>query len=130
MLLALGGIITLAVLGTNQGQVPLLKGSSRAAYQVAMLALSLGSLPICAIFYRMGLIPQWPAALGLVGYVSLLADSVLELYGLDLRLLHTCWAASSSFFSHSSSLGEASVAQRLRLSTAGAHRMSEVSVGA
>ena len=31
---------------------------------------------------------SWLAALGLVGYVSLLAGSVLELYGLELRLLH------------------------------------------
>jgi len=38
------------VLGTNQGQVPLLMEGSRAAYQVAAIALGLGSLPICAIF--------------------------------------------------------------------------------
>jgi hypothetical protein len=92
VLLALGGLATLTVLGTGQGSAagsaPLLVGVSKLTYQMAMIALGLGSLPFCALLYRTRLIPRWLSALGLVGYASLLVGSVLELYGLDLRLLH------------------------------------------
>lgn len=92
MLLAIGGLATLAVLAAGQGAAAgsglVLASVSRLAYQFAMIALSLGSLPFCALLYRARLIPRWLAALGLVGYATLLAGSVLELYGLDLRLLH------------------------------------------
>jgi hypothetical protein len=37
---------------------------------------------------RLGWRPWRTAAVNMVGYVSLLAGSVLKLYGLDLRLLH------------------------------------------
>lgn len=92
VLLAIGGLATLAVLAAGQGAAAgsdlVLASVSRLAYQFAMLALSLGSLPFCALLYRAQLIPRWLSALGLVGYATLLAGSVLELYGLDLRLLH------------------------------------------
>ncbi len=92
VLLALGGLATLTVLAAGQGSaagsVLVLVAVSKLAYQVAMIALGLGSLPFCALLYRTQLIPRWLSVLGLVGYASLLAGSVLELYGLDLRLLH------------------------------------------
>jgi hypothetical protein len=92
VLLALGGLVTLAALAAGQGAAA---GAglwpatvSRLAYQLAMIALGLGSLPFCALLYRTRLIPRWLSALGVVGYAALLAGSVLELYGFDLRLLH------------------------------------------
>lgn len=92
VLLAIGGLAILAVLAAGQGAAAgsdlVLASVSRLAYQFAMFALSLGSLPFCALLYRAQLIPRWLSALGLVGYATLLASSVLELYGLDLRLLH------------------------------------------
>jgi hypothetical protein len=92
VLLALGGLAALVVLtaGQEPGLRPslMLGSGSKAAYQFAMIALGLGSLPVCALLYRSRLIPRWLAVLGLVGYASLLAGSVLELYGLNLRLLH------------------------------------------
>lgn len=92
VLLALGGLVTLAMLTTGQGPAsesgPVLAAVSTFAYQLAMIALGLGSLPFCALLFRSQLIPRWLSALGLVGYAALLVGSVLELYGLDLRLLH------------------------------------------
>ena len=92
ILLAIGGLVTLAVLAAGQGAAAgsdlVLASVSRLAYQFAMIALSLGSLPFCALLYRARLIPRWLSALGLVGYATLLVGSMLELYGLDLRLLH------------------------------------------
>jgi hypothetical protein len=92
VLLALGGLASLAALAAAQGAVAGadlgLATVSNLAYQLAMIALGLGSLPFCALLYRARLIPRWLSALGLVGYATLLVGSVLELYGFDLRLLH------------------------------------------
>ncbi len=92
VLLALGGLVTLAMLATGQGPAaesgPVLVAVSAVAYQIAMIALGLGSLPFCALLFRTRLIPRWLSALGLVGYTTLLVGSVLELYGINLHLLH------------------------------------------
>ncbi len=51
------------------------------AFSVAMFALGLGSLALCALLYRARLVPRWLAALGLVGYGALLAGGLLEIFG-------------------------------------------------
>jgi hypothetical protein len=51
------------------------------AFRIAMFALGLGSLAFCALLYRVGLVPRWLAALGLVGYAALLAGGLLEIFG-------------------------------------------------
>ncbi len=100
--LVIGGIATLSVFGVSQAAIQagtleaagalelsaLLVEGRRTAYHVAMIALSLGSLPFCAVLYRSRLIPRPLSILGLIGYTSLLIGSVLELFGLDMRLLH------------------------------------------
>jgi hypothetical protein len=53
-----------------------------------MIALSLGSIPFCAVLYRTQLVPRALAVLGIVGYASLLLGSVLTLLGLDLHMIH------------------------------------------
>ena len=86
-LLALGGVFALMLPGAADAAA-LLAGRS-AAYQGAMIALALGSLPACAALYRARLIPRPLAALGLAGYAALLAGTALEVSGLDLHFLHT-----------------------------------------
>ncbi|PNH05382.1 hypothetical protein TSOC_008379 [Tetrabaena socialis] len=52
------------------------------AFQLAMLVLGLGSLPLCLLFLRSRLLPGWMALWGLGGYALLLAGSLVELFGL------------------------------------------------
>jgi hypothetical protein len=66
----------------------LLVASSDTAYIVTMLALGLGSMPFCYLLYRSRLIPRPLAALGFVGYAALFAGSLLEIVGMDLRMIH------------------------------------------
>ncbi len=51
------------------------------AYQVGMLAWSIGGLVLCRVLLRAGLVPRPLALLGLVGYAAFLAGSVLEVLG-------------------------------------------------
>ncbi len=92
LLLAIGALATLMLIGASQAASPelgkLLVEGSRRAYQTAMIALGLGSLPFCALLYRSRLIPRPLSALGLLGYTALLVGSVLEIFGFDLQLLH------------------------------------------
>jgi hypothetical protein len=58
------------------------------AFQIAMIALGLGSIPFCYLLYRTRLIPRWMAVLGLIGYAALLIGGLLELFGLNLSMIH------------------------------------------
>ncbi|KAG2430353.1 hypothetical protein HYH02_013716 [Chlamydomonas schloesseri] len=50
-------------------------------FQIAMLALGLGSLPVCLLLLRRRLLPAWMAAWGLLGYSLLATGCVAELHG-------------------------------------------------
>src|SRR5918998_854301 len=54
----------------------------------AAIALGLGSIPFCYLLYRTRLIPRWMAVLGLIGYAALLIGGLLELFGLNLSMIH------------------------------------------
>jgi hypothetical protein len=56
-------------------------GFTRTTYQMAMTILGIGSTLLCWVLLRARLIPAWIAALGIVGYVLLLASAVLDLLG-------------------------------------------------
>lgn len=58
------------------------------AFQIAMIVLGLGSMPLCYLLYRSHLIPRSLAALGLIGYAALFIGGVVELFGLSLSMLH------------------------------------------
>lgn len=58
------------------------------AYDFAMTTVSVAGLILCAAFYRSRLVPRPLALWGLVGYLVLLAGSVLQILGLDLHSLH------------------------------------------
>lgn len=57
------------------------------AFELAMIALSLGSLMFCYLLYRTKLIPRTLSLLGLVGYMALLLSSCLSIIGLDPGML-------------------------------------------
>jgi hypothetical protein len=56
-------------------------GFTRTTYQMAMTILGVGSTLLCWVLLRARLIPAWIAALGIVGYMFLLASAVLDLLG-------------------------------------------------
>lgn len=57
------------------------------AFQLAMIALGLGSMPFCYLLYRSRLIPRLLAALGFVGYAALFAGGLFELFGPNLSMI-------------------------------------------
>jgi hypothetical protein len=59
----------------------LLVASSDTAYQIAMIALGLGSIPLCYLLYRTKIIPQFISVLGLIGYAALISSALLEVFG-------------------------------------------------
>jgi hypothetical protein len=59
----------------------LLVAGSDTAYQTAMIALGLGSIPFCYLLYRTRLVPQYISVLGLIGYTALITTALLEVFG-------------------------------------------------
>lgn len=51
------------------------------AYQIAMIGLSIGSLPFCYLLYQSQLVPRVISLLGLAGYPALLILMVIETFG-------------------------------------------------
>jgi uncharacterized protein DUF4386 len=100
--LVVGGIGTLSLIALSQETIQagtqnasysltlgaLLVEGSYTAYLVGMIALGLGSLPFCYLLYRSRLIPRSMSVLGLIGYAALLTGSSLELFGLNLEMIH------------------------------------------
>jgi Domain of unknown function (DUF4386) len=78
VLLALG-VVLLVSMGSAEG--------NSLAYQFAMLALGVGSVPFCRTLLRGQFVPGWLAAWGIVGYALLAAGASLELVGMGLGLV-------------------------------------------
>jgi hypothetical protein len=57
-----------------------------AAYQAAMIALGLGSIPFWAVVYRLRLLPAWLALAGVAGYAIFAAGALLEIFGVRVGL--------------------------------------------
>ncbi|WP_054023883.1 DUF4386 domain-containing protein [Bacillus sp. FJAT-28004] len=58
-----------------------------AAFDMGMLALSLGSLMFCYLMYRSKLIPRIISVIGLIGYAALFASGCLGIFGLDVGMI-------------------------------------------
>ncbi|MBY8875985.1 DUF4386 domain-containing protein [Micromonospora sp. PLK6-60] len=56
-------------------------GAADVAYQLAMLALGLGSLPLCLALDRQRWLPRWLAGWGFAGYALLAVGAAAELMG-------------------------------------------------
>lgn len=53
-------------------------------FELAMLALGVGSVLLCWLMYHKRLIPRLLALLGIIGYIALTASSCLAIIGIDL----------------------------------------------
>jgi hypothetical protein len=58
-------------------------------YQIGMVALGMAGLTLCYGFHPAKLVPQFFIIWGVIGYVSFLGGSMLEILGFHLQLLHT-----------------------------------------
>jgi hypothetical protein len=56
-------------------------------YQIAMIALGVGSIGFCWVLFRAKLVPSVLALLGLVGYCVLIAGAVLEFFGFSVGIM-------------------------------------------
>ncbi|XTZ17505.1 DUF4386 family protein [Micromonospora echinospora] len=61
-------------------------GAADIAYQVAMLSLALGSLPLCLALGRRRWVPGWLASWGFGGYVLLATGAAAELTGVRVGI--------------------------------------------
>lgn len=68
-------------------QVPLSVEANDTAYQIAMVALGAGSVPLWYLAYRARLVPRPLALWGVVGYAVFLVGAVLEILGLEVGLI-------------------------------------------
>ncbi|MBM7075179.1 DUF4386 domain-containing protein [Micromonospora humida] len=59
-------------------------GAADLAYQLAMLSLGLGSLPLCLALARRRWLPRWFAGWGAAGYALLAAGAAAELAGVGI----------------------------------------------
>ena len=86
------GVVSLLVLlpaghEAGVGDPALALRANATAYQVAMASLGSGSIFLCALLLRTGLIPRFLAAWGLVGYAIFLAGAVAEIFGYRVGLM-------------------------------------------
>jgi hypothetical protein len=63
--------------------------SQQYAYQIGMMALGIAGLILCNGFIHAKLVPRYMVIWGLVGYMSFLGGSMLEVIGFNLKLIHT-----------------------------------------
>ena len=101
LLIIVSGISLLLLIPLSQGYVQagapdvsyfqtlgtLFVAESGLAFQIAMIALGLGSLPFCYLLYKSKLIPRWLSILGFIGYAALLTGGLLVIFGSDLALV-------------------------------------------
>lgn len=59
------------------------------AYQTAMAALGIGSVVLCSLLFRTGLLPRTLAAWGVIGYGVFATGMVLDMFGLGVGTLLT-----------------------------------------
>jgi hypothetical protein len=86
-------VLTTIPLGQHAGEDwakglgALLLQSNAMAYQIAEMLLGLGALFLCALLFRVQLIPQFLAGWGLVGYAILMAGAIAEIFGIHIGLV-------------------------------------------
>lgn len=66
----------------------LVVAQSRLSFQIAMIALGLGSMPFCYLLYQSNLIPRSLSLLGFIGYLALFIGGLLELFNVNLSMIH------------------------------------------
>jgi hypothetical protein len=56
------------------------------AYQIAEMSLGLGGLFLCSVLFQTRLIPRFLSVGGFIGYASLMAGTIAELFGIHIGL--------------------------------------------
>jgi len=87
-----------AVTGQFETMAILLIKANYFSYQIGMVIWSLGGLMFCSILYQSKLIPRLMSVWGVVGYIVFISGSILQIFGLDLGLIHTLPGASFEIF--------------------------------
>jgi hypothetical protein len=59
------------------------------AYQIAEMMLAIGCVALCALLFRTRLIPRWLSISGLIGYPSLMAGAIAEIFGIHIGVVLT-----------------------------------------
>ncbi|MFA8443146.1 DUF4386 family protein [Yoonia sp.] len=75
-----GTVLAISIFVAQSGQ-QLLGISADSLYQIAMIALGLGSLPMCLWLIRSTRISKWIGILGFVGYSCLILSMILAALG-------------------------------------------------
>ena len=70
------GVVSLIVLSGSDAI-----DANAACYNVAEAGLGIGSLSLCALLFRTGLVPRFLAAWGFIGYACFAVGNLLELFG-------------------------------------------------
>ena len=70
------------------------------SFQMAMISLSAGSIFFCYVLYKNRLIPRTLSALGFIGYLLLLASSLLSIIGFEKQPFYIFQAPSLRLSSH------------------------------
>jgi hypothetical protein len=100
--LVISGIGTLSLIALSQEAIQagtqsasysltlgnLLVAGSDTVFVVTMIGLGLGAMPFCYLLYRSRLIPRSMSVLGFIGYAALFIGSSIELFGINLYMLH------------------------------------------
>lgn len=82
LLVGTAGILLLSVTTIkNESMAHLLIKNNYCCFQLAMMALGLGSLFFCVLLYRHRLVPAFLSLWGLLGYALLMAGALLEIFG-------------------------------------------------
>jgi hypothetical protein len=83
-------IVPLAQQGVDGGLAKALGSlalqSNTTAYQIAEMALGLGGMFLCTLLFRTQLIPRWLAGWGVIGYATLAAGTIAEIFGIHIGL--------------------------------------------
>lgn len=59
------------------------------AYHIGMLSLGIAGTMLCYSFFRSTIVPRFVAVWGIIGYLTMLFGSAMEIMGYDLMLIHT-----------------------------------------
>lgn len=78
-----GTLLAISIFATQSGN-KFLGLSSDGFYQVAMIALGLGSLPMCFWLIRLTLVPKSIGILGIVGYLCLVLSMIIGALGFEI----------------------------------------------
>lgn len=78
-----------AATGQFEALAILLREANYYSYQIGMVLWGMGGLMFCSILYQFKLIPRLISVWGVVGYTVFISGCTLEIFGLNLSLIHT-----------------------------------------